>query len=90
MRENQVALLGVRPPAQYQAGHLPGTLSIPLNELERRLNELPRGKTIVAYCRGPYCVFADEALGLLATCGWKVARLEEGGAEWQAAALALE
>ena len=90
MRKNEVALLDVRPPAEYQASHLPGAVSIPLPELERRLNELPRGKTIVAYCRGPYCVLADEALGLLTTRGWQVARLEEGVAEWQAAGLALE
>jgi rhodanese-related sulfurtransferase len=90
MSENKVALLDVRPQVEYQSGHLPGAISIPLDELERRLNELPRDKTIVAYCRGPYCVFADEALGLLTTRGWKVARLEEGVAEWQLAGRALE
>jgi rhodanese-related sulfurtransferase len=90
MRKNEVALLDVRPQVEYQSGHLPGAISIPLDELERRLNELPRDKTIVAYCRGPYCVFADEALGLLTTRGWKVARLEEGVAEWQLAGRALE
>jgi len=90
MRENEVALLDVRPQVEHQMSHLPGALSIPLDELERRLNELPGGKTIVAYCRGPYCVLADEALELLATRGWKVARLEEGVIEWQAAGLALE
>ena len=90
MRKNEVALLDVRPQVEYRAGHLPGALSIPLDELERRLSELPGGKTIVAYCRGPYCVLADEALELLTTRGWKVARLEEGVVEWQAAGLALE
>jgi len=90
MRENEVALLDVRPQVEHQMSHLPGALSIPLDELERRLNELPGGKTIVAYCRGPYCVLADEALGLLTARGWKVARLEEGVAEWRAAGLALE
>jgi rhodanese-related sulfurtransferase len=90
MRKNEATLLDVRPQAEYQAGHLPGAISIPLDELERRLSELPGGKTIVAYCRGPYCVFADEALGLLAERGWKAARLEEGVAEWQAAGLTLE
>jgi rhodanese-related sulfurtransferase len=90
MSKNKVALLDVRPEVEYQVGHLPGAISIPLDELERRLNELPRSKTIVAYCRGPYCVFADEALGLLTTRGWKVARLEEGVAEWQVAGWALE
>jgi rhodanese-related sulfurtransferase len=83
-------LLDVRPEAEFQAGHLPGALSIPLDELEQRLAELPAGNLIVAYCRGPYCVFADEALELLAAHGWSVARLEEGVAEWQLAGLQLE
>jgi rhodanese-related sulfurtransferase len=86
----QVVLLDVRPQAEYEAGHLPGAISIPLDELERRLNELPPGKTVVAYCRGPYCVYADEALGLLAEQGWDVARLEEGVAEWQLAGYTVE
>jgi rhodanese-related sulfurtransferase len=90
MRKNEVALLDVRPHVEYKAGHLPGALSIPVDELERRLSELPGGKTIVAYCRGPYCVLADEALELLTARGWTVARLEEGIAEWRAAGRALE
>lgn len=89
MRKEEILLLDVRPQVEYRAGHLPGSISIPLDELERRLEELPENKTIVAYCRGPYCIFADEALGLLAGRGWKVARLEEGTAEWQAAGLRL-
>ncbi|MCL4303100.1 MAG: ArsR family transcriptional regulator [Anaerolineae bacterium] len=87
---NEVVLLDVRPTAEYQAGHLPAAICIPLDELERRLNELPPDKTIVAYCRGPYCVYADEALELLAERGWEVARLEEGVAEWQQAGYRLE
>jgi rhodanese-related sulfurtransferase/DNA-binding transcriptional ArsR family regulator len=87
---NEVVLLDVRPSVEYQAGHLPEAISIPLDELERRLNELPPDKTIVAYCRGPYCVYADEALELLAKKGWEVARLEEGVAEWQQAGYRLE
>lgn len=87
---NEVVLLDVRPKAEYQAGHLPAAISIPLDELERRLNELPQDKTIVAYCRGPYCVYADEALELLAERGWEVARLEEGVAEWQQGGYRLE
>jgi len=90
MRKNEIALLDVRPQVEYQTSHLPGALSIPLDELERRLSELPPGKTIVAYCRGPYCVLADEALGLLTERGWKVARLEEGVGEWQAAGYLVE
>jgi rhodanese-related sulfurtransferase len=89
MSKNEVVLLDVRPEVEYQAGHLPGAISIPLDELERRLDELPKSKTIVAYCRGPYCVFADEALGLLTAKGRKAARLEEGIAEWQLAGRTL-
>jgi rhodanese-related sulfurtransferase len=87
---DEVVLLDVRPEVEFRAGHLPGAVSIPLDELEPRLDELPSGKLIVAYCRGPYCVFADEALELLSTHGWNVARLEEGVAEWQLAGFYLE
>lgn len=89
LRHGDVVLLDVRPTVEYQAGHLPEAISIPLDELERRLNELPPDKTIVAYCRGPYCVYADEGLELLAEKGWEVARLEEGVAEWQQAGYIL-
>jgi rhodanese-related sulfurtransferase/DNA-binding MarR family transcriptional regulator len=82
LRKNEVILLDVRPIVEYRAGHLPEAISIPLDELERRLAELPRDKTVVAYCRGPYCVYADEALELLDKQGWQVARLEEGVVEW--------
>lgn len=85
LRQNEVVLLDVRPEVEYQAGHLPEALSMPLAELERRLAELPPDKTIVAYCRGPYCVIADDALSILARAGWPVARLEAGVWEWQQA-----
>jgi rhodanese-related sulfurtransferase len=85
-----VVLLDVRPEVEYEAAHLPEAISIPIDELKRRLAELPRGKTIVAYCRGPYCVYADDALALLTEQGWNVARLEEGVAEWQQAGYVLE
>jgi rhodanese-related sulfurtransferase len=81
LRAGEIVLLDVRPSLEYQAGHLPDAVSIPLDELERRLSELPPDKMIVAYCRGPYCVYADDALALLAERGWQVARLEEGVAE---------
>ena len=90
LRAGKVILLDVRPAVEYQAGHLPEAISIPLDELERRLSELPPNKIIVAYCRGPYCVYADDALELLAEHGWAVARLEEGVAEWQQAGYMLE
>ena len=90
LRNGEVVLLDVRPRVEYKAGHLPGAVSIPINKLERRLSELPPDKTIVAYCRGPYCVYADDALEMLAEHGWAVARLEEGVAEWQQAGYMLE
>jgi len=90
LRRKEAILIDVRPEVEYQAGHLPGAIGIPLDDLERRLKELPHDKTIVAYCRGPYCVYADDALGLLAERGWNVARLEEGVAEWQQAGYAIE
>lgn len=85
LRQNEVVLLDVRPKIEYQAGHLPEAISIPADELERRLAELPPDKTIVAYCRGPYCVIADDALAILAQAGRPVARLEAGVWEWQQA-----
>ena len=77
MRIQKIVLLDVRPTVEDKAAHLPNAISIPLDELEACLYELPKRKTIVAYCRGPYCVYADQALGRLAA-RWKVARLEEG------------
>jgi rhodanese-related sulfurtransferase len=90
LRKNEVVLLDVRPQVEYQAGHLPEAISIPIDELERRLSELPQNKMVVAYCRGPYCVYADDALALLGEGGWRVARLEEGVTEWQLAGYAVE
>ena len=90
LRADQVVLLDARPDVEYLAGHLPQAISIPLDELERRLGELPRNRTLVVYCRGPLCVLADDALAVLSERGRKVARLEEGVAEWQQAGLALE
>jgi rhodanese-related sulfurtransferase len=90
LRRGEVILLDVRPQEEYEAGHLPEAVSIPIDVLERRLTELPMDKMVVAYCRGPYCVYADEALGLLAGQGYHVARLEEGVTEWQLAGYVLE
>jgi rhodanese-related sulfurtransferase len=90
LRNGEVVLLDVRPWVEYNAGHLPGAISTPLDELERRLDEIPPDKIIAAYCRGPYCVYADDALELLAQHGWVVARLEEGVSEWQLAGYTIE
>lgn len=80
---DRVLLLDVRPREEYQAGHLPQAHSLPVMELEARLAELPNDKEIVAYCRGPYCVFADEAIILLRAHGYTARRLEEGVLEWR-------
>lgn len=85
--QDDVVLLDVRPTPEYQAGHIPGAISIPYDELPDRVMELSPDKTIVAYCRGPYCAYADDALGTLADLGWQIARLEEGVMEWQLAGL---
>ena len=90
LRLGKALLLDVRPGVEYQAGHLPQAISIPLDELERRLDELPRNRTLIVYCRGQLCAIADDALAVLSETGRKVARLEEGIAEWQQAGLALE
>jgi rhodanese-related sulfurtransferase len=83
MGNEEIVLLDVRPTVEYETGHIPGAISIPFDEVESRLAELPAGKMIVAYCRGPYCVYADDVLATLAAQGWEVARLEEGVIEWQ-------
>jgi rhodanese-related sulfurtransferase len=83
LQEERVILLDVRPQVEYQAGHLPQARSIPVSELEARLSELPKDSEIVAYCRGPYCVFADEAVALLRAYGYAARRLQEGVAEWR-------
>jgi rhodanese-related sulfurtransferase/DNA-binding transcriptional ArsR family regulator len=84
-----IILLDARPQIEYEAGHLPGALSIPINELSQRLDELPTDALIVAYCRGPLCVYADQALELITASGRRGVRLEEGVAEWQLAGYPL-
>ncbi|CAB3750217.1 ArsR family transcriptional regulator [Burkholderia puraquae] len=90
LADGLVTLLDVRPHDEFAQGHLPGALSIPLPELDARMSELPAGTEIVAYCRGPYCVFAVEAVAALRAHGFKAARLEDGFPEWKAAGLAVE
>jgi rhodanese-related sulfurtransferase len=87
VRAGEVTVLDVRPAEEYRAGHLPGALSVPLKELERRLSELPRDRDIVAYCRGPYCVLAVEAVELLRARGFSAFRLEQGVQDWRAEGL---
>lgn len=84
VRKGLVTVLDVRPAEEYQAGHIAGAKSIPLSELKDRLSELPREQEIVAYCRGPYCVFAAQAVELLQKQGFSAVRLEDGVADWRA------
>jgi rhodanese-related sulfurtransferase len=87
--DGSVTLLDVRPALEYRQGHIPDARSIPVEELEQRLAELPRDREVVAYCRGPYCVFSDEAAQVLRTHGFQVRRFEEGFPEWRAAGLPI-
>jgi rhodanese-related sulfurtransferase/biotin operon repressor len=82
-----VVVLDVRPAEEHQAGHIPGAVSIPVAELRRRLGELPTDRDIVAYCRGPFCAYAHEAVTTLRQAGFTARRLEDGLPEWRAAAL---
>lgn len=88
--KGDVIVLDVRPATEYQTAHLPHARSIPLPELKRRLAELPKGKEIVAYCRGPFCVMSTEAVALLKRRGFKARKIGDGVAEWSAAGLPLE
>jgi rhodanese-related sulfurtransferase len=87
---DQVVLLDVRPEPEYWAGHIAGARSAPLRELPSLLPELPRRREIVAYCRGPYCVYADDAVRLLRARGLKARRLDVGFPEWRRAGLPVE
>ena len=87
VRKGEVVVLDVRPAEEYRAGHIPGALSMPIQELKRRLSELPKGQEIVAYCRGPYCVFSDQAVELLRAKGFQAVRLDEGILDWRARGL---
>ncbi len=80
----EVVVIDVRPEAEYAAGHLPYARSIPVDELKKRIAELPMDKTIVAYCRGPFCLFANKAIAVLVSAGYKAVRLDDGVAEWHA------
>jgi rhodanese-related sulfurtransferase len=83
-------VLDVRPTDEYRAGHIPGAVSMPLDELERRLAEIPRDRSVVAYCRGPYCMFAVSAVESLRRHGFEARRLEIGVPEWRLAGHAVE
>lgn len=90
VRDGLVTVLDVRPAIEYAAGHVPGAINIPLDELENRLNELGKDHEIVAYCRGPHCVLAFDAVERLRKKGLKARRMEDGYPEWKTAGLPVE
>ncbi len=82
-QDGQVIVLDVRPAVEYEAGHIPGAVSVPLDDLEQKLSEIPREQPVVAYCRGPYCVLAVQAVELLRQHGFSARRLQDGFPEWR-------
>lgn len=87
LAEGSVIVLDVRPELEFRAGHIPGARSIPISELEERLGEVPHDREVVAYCRGPYCVYADEAVAFLRNHGFHARRLDIGLPDWQLAGM---
>jgi rhodanese-related sulfurtransferase/DNA-binding MarR family transcriptional regulator len=90
LREGSVVVLDVRPEEEYRAGHIPGALCVPVDALEATLKSLPRDRDVVAYCRGPYCVFSDEAVAFLRARGYQARRLRQGLPDWRAAGMPVE
>jgi rhodanese-related sulfurtransferase len=90
LSDEGVIVLDVRPEEEYRAGHIPGALSVPVDGLEAALQALPKDREIVAYCRGPYCVFSDEAVALLRARGYRARRLRQGLPDWRAAGMPVE
>lgn len=89
-RDGLVTVIDVRPPQEYARGHVAGALNVPLDQLERRLGELPQDREVVAYCRGPWCVLSFEAVARLREAGFQARRLQDGLPEWRRAGLPVE
>lgn len=83
IKSDNILLLDVRPSIEYEFGHITGAISVPMNELMTKLKDLSKDKEIIAYCRGPFCVLADEAVRILSEQGFNVRRLDEGYPEWK-------
>jgi rhodanese-related sulfurtransferase/predicted transcriptional regulator len=90
LESGKVTILDVRPQTEFDKGHIANAVSIPIDELKDRMSELPKRTEIIAYCRGPFCVYADEAVALLSKAGYKATRLEEGFPDWQIQELPVE
>jgi rhodanese-related sulfurtransferase/DNA-binding MarR family transcriptional regulator len=87
LREGNVTVIDVRPAPEFSAGHIAGARSVPISDLRRHIRALPKGHEVVAYCRGPYCVYADDAVRELNRWGYLARRLEDGFPEWKRAGL---
>jgi rhodanese-related sulfurtransferase/DNA-binding transcriptional ArsR family regulator len=85
LREGDITLIDVRPEAEYRAGHIPGALSLPVDQLGRRYREIPKRREVIAYCRGPYCVYSGQAVELLRKRGYRARRMHEGLPDWRSA-----
>ena len=90
LADGDVVVLDVRPAPEFRAGHIAGAVSLPVDELARRLREVPKDRQVVAYCRGPYCVYADDAVRVLRRRGYRAARLQDGYPEWARAGLPVQ
>ncbi|MFQ5644918.1 MAG: ArsR/SmtB family transcription factor [Thiogranum sp.] len=90
VKEGLVTVLDVRPPEEYAAGHVPGAVNVPLAELEQHLKQLPKKQDVVAYCRGPHCVLAFDAVARLRERGYSAQRMEDGFPEWKSAGYPVE
>lgn len=90
VHDGDVVVLDVRPEPEYRAGHITGAVSLPIKEITRRLRTIPKDRQVVAYCRGPFCVYADDAVRALRRRGYRAARLDEGYPEWARAGLPVE
>ena len=90
IESGKVTILDVRPESEFNQGHIANAISIPIDGLSKRLKELPKRAEVVAYCRGPFCVYADEAVALLKKAGYKASRLAEGFPDWKLKELPIE
>ena len=90
LQDESVIVLDVRPQEEHHAGHIPGAHSVPLERLEAYLQHIPEDREVIAYCRGPYCVFSDEAVALLHSRGYRARRLTQGLPDWRAAGMPVE
>jgi rhodanese-related sulfurtransferase len=90
LKDGKITILDVRPEKEFNSGHIPNAISIPIDQLQDRLRELPKRTEIITYCRGPFCVYADDAVALLNKAGYKATRLEEGFPDWEVLGLPVE